>query len=427
MRAGDFSKKDGIVKLLRRISCGAFWIALASLTSMAVAQTPRNLHWTDSWAASPMQQTFYTSNTAFHDTTVREIVHLSRGGHYIRVRLSNVFGTEPLHITSVHVAAAVATNSSEIVAGTDTPVTFEGSADVLIPPGAAYVSDPVAFDAKPLENLTISFHLNQPSMPETTHDNSNQVTFMAPGDQVGATQLTDARSELHWYWLTGVEVGTPQPGSCVVAFGDSITDGWQSTVNGNNRWPDDLAARLQANAATKNVCVINEGISGNRVLLDGSGPNAMSRFDRDVLSQPGAKYVIVLEAINDIGHLADQQNVSKADQDAFYHHLIAGYQEMIDQAHAHGIKIIGATLTPFKGCGYYTAQGPEFEAMRQKINTWIRTPGHFDAYVDFDKVTRDPAQPDRFAPEYDSGDHLHPNPAGYKAMANAIPLTLFEK
>jgi lysophospholipase L1-like esterase len=374
-----------------------------------------------------MAETFYSSTTAFTDVTVREIVHLSRGGQYVRVRLSNLFGVQPLQISAVHLADASATDSSQIVEGTDTPVTFQGKPSVMIPPGAAYVSDPVSFHAAPLSNLAISFHLDQPAMPETIHDNSNQITFIAHGDQVAAPELTSARTELHWYWLSGVEVGAPQPGSCIVAFGDSITDGWQSTVNANNRWPDDLAARLQANPATSNVCVLNEGIGGNRVLLDGTGPNAMARFDRDVLAQPGVKYAFVLEAINDIGHLADQYNVSQADQDALYDHLIAGYQQMIDQAHAHGITIIGATLTPFRGCGYYTVQGAEFEALRQKINTWIRTPGHFDAYVDFDKITRDPAHPDRFLPAYDSGDHLHPGPAGYKAMADAINLQWFQK
>ncbi len=405
-------------------------VLFLSLSLTAAAQSvPANLHWAGSWATSPMQPIppEVPPTSIFQNATLRQIVHLSTGGDYVRIRLSNVFGAGPMHITSVHIATAVNPASSEIDTATDTEITFNGKPDATIPAGAAYVSDPIKFDAKPLSNLAITFHFNQPPAPETYHDNSNETTYLVHGNQVSAPELNDATKINHWFWLTGVEVGRPMRNRCVVAFGDSITDGWQSTVNGNNRWPDDLAERLQANPSTHSVCVLNEGISGNRVLLDGTGPAAVARLDRDVLAEPGAKYVILLEGINDIGHLAREGHVSQVDIDTLVTHLTDAYQQIIDAAHASGLKIIGATLTPFRGSGYYAAQGAQFEAARQKVNDWIRQPGHFDAVADFDKATRDPAQPDRFLPAYDSGDHLHPNPAGYKAMADVINLQWFEK
>ncbi len=402
-----------------------------SFTLTAAAQSvPANLHWSGSWATAPMQPIppDVPPSSIFENATLRQIVHLSTGGDYLRIRLSNVFGAGPMHIAAIHIAEAVDPASSQIDTATDAEVTFDGRPDATIPAGAAYVSDPIKFDAKPMSNLAITFYFDQPPAPETYHDNSNQTSYLVHGNHVSSPLLSDAITIDHWFWLTGVEVGRPDRDRCVVAFGDSITDGWQSTVNGNNRWPDDLAARLQVNPGTRSVCVLNEGIGGNRVLLDGTGPAAVARLDRDVLSEPGAKYVILLEGINDIGHLAREGQVSQADIDTLAAHLIGAYQQIIDAAHSSGLKIIGATLTPFGGSGYYTAhgQGAQFEALRQKVNAWIRQPEHFDAVADFDKATRDPADPVRFLPAYDSGDHLHPNPAGYKAMAAVINLQWFE-
>ncbi len=406
-------------------------VLLLSLTLTAAAQSaPAHVFWTGSWASAQMQPDGrdYGSSTELTNVTMRQIVHLSLGGPEVRIRISNVFGDAPLRVSSVHVADAVSGSSSEIVASTDRAVTFNGKNSVMIPAHAAYFSDPVEFDAKPLSDVAITFYMAKPAMPATYHGNSNQTIFVVHGDQTAATQLTDARKVGHWYWLSGVDVASRHPRSCVVAFGDSITDGWQSTVNGNNRWPDDLAARLQANPATRNVCVLNEGISGNRVVMDGWGPNAMSRLDRDVFAQDGVKSMIVLEGINDIGHLALEGHVTVADRNALKEQLIDAYEQIIAQAHAHGIKVYGATLTPYGGSSYWKKpQTAEFEALRQQLNAWIRAPGHFDGYVDFDKATRDPSHPDRYLPAFDSGDHLHPNPAGYKAMADAIPLQWFER
>ena len=406
-------------------------VLLLSLTLTAAAQSaPAHLYWTGSWASAQMRPDGrdYSSSTALTNVTMREIVHLSLGGPEVRVRFSNVFGKAPLRISSVHIADAVSPSSSQIKPSTDKAVTFAGKTSVMIPPGAAYFSDPVKLNAKPLSNLAITFHIKTPPMPATYHGNSNQTTFIVHGNHTTATKLTNARTVGHWYWLSGIDVASSHPRRCVVAFGDSITDGWMSTVNGNNRWPDDLARRLQANPATRNVGVLNEGISGNRVVMNGWGPNGMSRLDRDVFSQDGVKYLIVLEGINDIGHLEMEGHVTPADIHALKEHLIDAYKQIIAQAHAHGIKVIGGTLKPYAGPVYYKkAHAPEFEEMLRQINAWIRAPGHFDAYVDFNKVTRDPANPNRFAPGLGARGHLHPNPKGYQVMANAINLKWFEK
>lgn len=404
-------------------------VLLLSLTLTAGAQSvPQKLHWAMSWATSPQKPgaPVVPPTSVFQNTTIRQIVHLSTGGHYVRIRLSNVFGASPMHVTSVHIADAVSASSPRILPGTDTVVTFYGKQGVTIPAGAAYVSDPIKFNAKPLSNIAVSFHINEPPAPETFHDNSNETSYLVHGNQVAATTLNNSDKVLHWFWLTGIEVGTPQQDRCIAAFGDSITDGWQSTVNGNNRWPDDLARRLQANPATRNVCVINEGISGNRVLLNGTGPAAIARLNRDVLSQPGVKYMIVLEGINDLGHLAREGNVSQTSINTLVKHITEAYQQIIDAAHARGIKVIGGTLTPYGGSGYDKAGGSRFQAAWRKINTWIRQPGHFDAVVDFDKATADPKHPERFAPGLGAGGHLHPDPKGYQVMANAINLKWFE-
>lgn len=405
-------------------------VLLLSLSLTAAAQNvPQKLYWAMSWGASPQKPVPASVPPAsvFENTTIRQIVHLSTGGKYVRIRLSNVFGSGPMHITSVHVADAVSAKSPRIVPGTDTVVTFFGKPDVTIPAGTAYLSDPISFDAKPLSNVTVSIHINQPPTPETYHEDSNETSYVVHGDEVSALTLDNPDEMPHWLWLTGLEVGTSVPDRCVATFGDSITDGWQSTVNGNNRWPDDLAVRLQANPATRNVCVLNEGISGNRVLLNGGGPAAIARLDRDVLSQPGVKYVIVMEGINDLGYLAWDGNVSQTSIDMLVQHITEAYQQIIDAAHARGIKVIGATLTPYGGSEYDKAGGARFQAAWRSINDWIRQPGHFDEVVDFDAAMADPADSARLLPVFDSGDHLHPSPRGYEVMAMSIDLRWFEK
>jgi lysophospholipase L1-like esterase len=240
---------------------------------------------------------------------------------------------------------------------------------------------------------------------------------------VSAAELSNARQVEHWYFISAVDVESASDARAVVAFGDSITDGHGTTTNGSDRWPDVLAKRLQSQASTRDVAVLNHGIGGNRLLLDGLGPNALARFDDDAIAQTGVRYLIVLEGINDIGTLTRDRDASQSEHDALVGHMIGAYEQMIARAHAHGITVIGATILPFVGSDYYHP-GQAADADRQAVNQWIRAPGHFDAVVDFDQVTRDPKHPDRLLAPYDSGDHLHPSPAGYAAMADAIPLSL---
>ena len=391
------------------------------------AQTlPAPPAWIETWAAS--QQIPEPANALpaaeMQDVTIRETFHLSLGGPAIRVRLSNAFGTEPLTFAAVHVARPATVGSAAIVPGSDTEVTFSGSASVTVPAGAEYWSDPVAFPVKALSSVSVSFYLATPPAQQTGHPGSRATTYFVHGDQVAAADWPGAQHVDHWYQVSGIEVPSPPDGGDVVALGDSLTDGHATTTNGNNRWTDDLAERLQASPETQNIGVLNEGLGGNRLLRDGLGPNALARVDRDVLAQAGARWVIVLEGVNDLGTLTKNGPVPPAEHHALVQQILTGYEQIVLRAHAHGLKAIGGTLTPFVGSDYYHP-GPESEADRLAINAWIRTPGHFDAVVDFDKVIRDPEHPEHMLPQYDSGDHLHPSVAGYRAMAAAIPLSLF--
>lgn len=397
-------------------------VSLLCISSTAKAQG----HWVGSWAAS--QQLVEPQNALsqedLRDCTLRQIVHLSLGGTRVRVRLSNRFGTAPLRFTSVHVAHAVAASSSKIDTATDKALTFAGMPDVTIPAGADYISDPLDFHAAPFVDIAVSLYLEIPTAQETGHPGSRAHSYVTHGNRVSEAELADAKTVEHWYFISGIDVLAPPAALAVVTLGDSITDGHGATTDGNNRWPDVLAKRLQANAATREMAVLNHGIGGNRILLDGLGPNALARFDHDVLVQPGARYVIVLEGINDIGNLSRDHEVPAAEHDALVHQITAAYEQMITRAHTHGMKVFGATILPFVGSGYYHP-GTAAEADREAINAWIRTPGHFDAVIDLDKITRDPEHPERLKTAFDSGDHLHPSPEGYEAMANAIPLSLF--
>jgi lysophospholipase L1-like esterase len=246
------------------------------------------------------------------------------------------------------------------------------------------------------------------------------------GDAVDAARLTDAKHVDHWYQVSEIDVLAAPGAASVVALGDSITDGHGATTNGNDRWTDVLAQRLQGSPEARNIGVSNQGIGGNHLLTDGLGPNALSRFDRDVLAPAGVRWVIVFEGVNDLGGLARNGEVAPAEHAALVQRVLAAYQQIIVRAHAHGLRVIGATVTPYAGSDYYHP-GPLSEADRQAVNQWIRAAGHFDAVVDFDAVVRDPQQPDRLLPKFDCGDHLHPSPAGYRAMGDAIPLELFSR
>jgi lysophospholipase L1-like esterase len=398
-------------------------VAGSQAASQAASKTQA---WVASWGAS--QQVPEPQNALpvddLRDATVRQIFHLSIGGAAVRVHLSNAFGTEALHFTSVHVARPVSPSSSSIDTATDQPLTFAGVADVTVPPGAEYVSDPLTLAVAPLSDLAVTFHLDAPPATETSHPGSRATTYYIHGDFVRAASLADPGHLDHWFQVTAIDVLASHGAASVVAIGDSITDGHGATTNGNDRWTDVLAQRLQSSPKTRNIGVSNQGIGGNHLLTDGLGPNALARFDRDVLAPAGVRWVIVFEAVNDLGGLARTGEVPAADHAAFVQRVLAAYQQMIARAHAHGLRIYAATITPYLGSGYYHP-GPLSEADRQAVNQWIRTSGQFDAVIDFDAAVRDPQHPDHLLPAFDCGDHLHPNPAGYKAMGDAIPLALF--
>lgn len=383
--------------------------------------------WVGTWASSqqiPEPQNALPSSELM-DSTLRETVHVSCAGSMIRVHLSNVFGTDALHLTSVHVARPARSGSSAIVPSSDRALLFNGSPDVIIPPGAEYISDPIAYPLAALSDLTVSMHPEAEPGQQTGHPGSRQTTFYAHGDLTAAADMPSAKKVDHWYFLSGVDVQASSGSYSIVALGDSITDGHATTTNGNDRWTDVLAQRLQEMDGKRDTGVLNQGIGGNHLLTDGLGPNALARFDRDVLAQAGVNYVIVLEGINDLGQLERIGSEVPKDHDELVHRMTGAYQQIIDRAHAHNIKVYGATLTPDGGSRYYhpDALGEED---RQRVNAWIREPGHFDAVIDFDKVMADPANSRQLLPKYDSDDHLHPGPAGYRAMGQAIDLALFQ-
>jgi lysophospholipase L1-like esterase len=402
-------------------------LAASVPTTPAHAQASTNPPlWIGTWAASqqiPEPQNSLPADD-LRDATLRQIVRISAGGATLRVHLSNAFGTDPLHFTTVHIARPLSPASAAIDPASDKPLTFAGSIDVSIPAGAEYISDPIDYPVAPLTNLAVTVHFDVPPTRETGHPGSRSTSYYQHGDFVSAANLPDAKHTDHWYQLSGIDVLAPAGAATIVTLGDSITDGHATTTNGNDRWTDVLVERLQASPATRAIGVLNQGIGGNHLLTDGLGPNVLARFDRDVIAQPGVRWLIVFEAVNDIGGLTRLGEVAPAEHATFVARLIAAYQQIIDRAHAHGIEVLGATITPFVGSDYYHP-GPATEADRQTINAWILAPGHFDAVLDFDKAIRDPAHPDRMLAADDCGDHLHPGPAGYRAIGESIPLDLF--
>jgi lysophospholipase L1-like esterase len=378
--------------------------------------------WVGTWASSPQlgDPGNAPPEPGFRDSTLRQIAHVSLGGKQIRVRFSNGFGATPLRIPSAHVA--LASGRSAIRPESDKALTFHGQSSVTIPPGALMYSDPLDFDLAPLSDLAVTIHLQGVPEGVTAHPGSRTTSYLVAGDLVSAADLPTAAPTDHWYFLNGIDVLASNSSAAIVTLGDSITDGRNSTTNANGRWPDALARRLQANRSTRKLGVLNEGIGGNRLLLDGLGPNALARLDRDVLSQPGVRWLIVLEGVNDIGTgtKAQEHHELRATAEA----LMAAYDQIILRAHAHGIRVYGATITPFGESFYFSA---EAEAERQSVNAWIRNSGKFDAVIDFDAAVRDAQNPSHLLPTADSGDHLHPGDAGYKIMSDTIGLKLFAR
>jgi lysophospholipase L1-like esterase len=394
-------------------------LALCAGLAWPAAAAPRPA-WTGSWATAVVATDAANLPAPQGEITIRQVVRLGAGGPRLRLRLANTFGTAPLRIDGARVALAGAPGGSAIVAGTDRVVTFDGQASVTIPPGATWLSDPVALPVEGLARLAVSLRLPEAPRQATVHRSARTTAFVVAGDQLAAPELAGAATFTQWVQLAGVDVER-SGGAAVVTLGDSITDGSGAGVDVYERWPDVLAARLQADPRTRDVSVLNVGIGGNKMLKDGSGQAALARLDRDVLAQPGVKTLVLLIGINDIGGLSREGEVTPDKRAAVVAGLIAGYRQLIVRAHERGIRVVGATILPCGGTKVYRSDA-DADADRQAVNAWIRGSGLFDAVIDFDRVTRDPEHPERLLPAYDSGDQLHPSPAGYKAMGEAVPI-----
>jgi lysophospholipase L1-like esterase len=342
---------------------------------------------------------------------LRQIVHTGIGGTAARIQLSNVFGAQPVTIADVHVAQR--TSGSSVATGTDRQVTFGGATSTTIPAGGTAVSDSVSFTVAASSDVAVSFYLPQPTGAATYHQTGEQTNYVAGGDVSANASLASAQTTGSYYFLANLDVQNGSAAGAVVTLGASITDGVASSGDANHRWPNYLASRLAASGRT--VGVLNQGISGNRLLVDGAGQSALNRFDRDALAQPGVRWVIFSDdPINDLGSTNPPPT---ADQ------LISGIQQLIGRAHQAGVKFLCSTLTPYQGAGYWTSQG---ETAREAVNSFVRGANSgCDGVVDQDAATHDPANPTRYLPAYDSGDHLHPNDAGMQAIANAVDLNLF--
>jgi lysophospholipase L1-like esterase len=346
------------------------------------------------------------------------VVRASLGGTRIRISVSNMLNVQPLRIGSAHVALHA--SAGQTVRGTDRVISFAGNPSAVVPPGALLLSDPVDLPVAPLADLAVSLYLPVDTGPPTSHTLGLRTAYISHGDVTASESMPDPTTTLGYLWLSSVDVHAPAPASTVVAFGDSITDGYGTTLDASQAWPTLLARRFANERTTRQIAIVNQGISGNQVLRNGAGLSALARFDRDVLSRSGVKWVILLEGINDINirGRADGPDALTADE------LIAAYKQIIARAHSHGIRVLGATLTPEEGVPTATERG---EAIREAANGWIRTSGAFDAVVDFDAAVRDSARPIRLRPEFDPGDHIHPNDAGNRAMADAFDLKVFVK
>jgi lysophospholipase L1-like esterase len=350
--------------------------------------------------------------------TVRMIVCTSLGGSRIRINLSNSLGGQAVQIGSAHIALHKA--GGGIVPGTDRVITFEGKPSCVLIPGVLRLSDPVDLQVPPLADLAVSLYFPRETGPPANHRLGLHTAYISKGDTTDREIMPESSTTFAYFWLASIDVLAPADSFAIVALGDSITDGYATTVDANRAWPALLAKRLNSNKSTQHISVVNQGISGNQVLRDGAGLSALARFDRDVLSVAGVKWVVLLEGINDInarGRTDGPDALTSED-------LIAGYRQIIERAHTHGIKVAGATLTPEEGVPTASERGEE---IRRTVNQWIRTSGQFNAVVDFDAVLRDPARPVRVRPEFDPGDHIHPNDAGNQAMVDAFDLKIFRR
>ena len=374
--------------------------------------------WCATWGAAPTEANAATvAPFTIEDQSLRQVARVSLGGEAVRVRLANTFGETDLQVTAARVA--LSGEGSAIATQSDHQLTLDGAPSFVVPVGELVVTDPVALELPALSDVSVSLYFADAVMTTTVHAEAKQTSWITAGDLVAAAswpaRATTATTSS--FWLNGIEVLASEDAATIVAFGDSITDGAGSTLDANKRWTNQLASRLQGDAATAELAVVNAGIGGNCLLRDFIGPRALNRFDRDVLDQPGVSWGIITVGINDIGIGSLLGQPVSAEQ------LIDGYRDLIERAHARGVLAYGGTLLPFEGADYFSEEG---EQVRQAVNAWIRSGGAYDAVIDFDAVTRDPDAPTRLLPAYDAGDGLHPSDAGYAAMAEAIELALFQ-
>jgi lysophospholipase L1-like esterase len=386
---------------------------VAGSAGTAAGAGAANQGWVGTWATA--QQLTEDANEppspGLANNTLRQVLQVSLGGARVRLRFSNEYGNGPLTLTKVH--CAVSAGGGAITASTDTALTFAGAASVTLQPKDIVFSDPADFTLAPQSKVAVSIQFGAVPTDITGHPGSRTTSYLQAGDGVASASLSAPATTDHWYVLSGLDVQATDSRSLVI-LGDSITDGRGSTTNGNDRWPDALATRLRANAATAKIGVLNLGIGGNSVLSGGLGPTAQARFDGDVLKQSGVKWLIVFEGVNDIGDSIDASVAGN---------LIEAYKGFVTKARGAGLGVFGATILPFKGHSYYSA---DHELARQTVNDWIRQAGNFDAVIDLDAAVRNPAQVDTLLSTYDQGDHLHLNPTGYKKLADSVNLELFK-
>jgi len=385
-------------------------------------KTPAETQWVGTWATAPqlVEKQNMPPAPGLTNNTLRQVVCVSVGGKKVRLHFSNDYSTSPVTIKSVQIA--VSKGDSLIDEGTTQKLQFGGKDDYTMQPGTEVISDPISFDLKPRALVAITICLGETSQTVTGHPGSRTTSYIVEGNhsEKGADFSKAARTD-HWYIVTGIDVEASKNATATVAIlGDSITDGRGSGTNKQDRWPDVLAMNLQKDAKTKSIGVLNLGIGGNAVLRGGLGPYALSRYDRDILKQSGVKWVIIYEGVNDLGGTRDSTVAFQVAQG-----LIDAYTKMIADAHNQGLKIYGATITPFKRNGYYRTYR---DAARNMINDWIRTSGKFDALIDFDKTVRDPKDPAKLLDEAQAGanDYLHLNEMGYRMMGGSIDLGLFK-
>ncbi len=440
------AKWNGRIVRHLRTTIGAALVLSVVLAPSVEAQTgPKREHWVGTWATAvqaprviqlPPGQTPPVPPpaaagqppapvTGFNNQTIRQIVRTSIGGSQARVTFTNTYGTEQLTIGAAHLS--VRDKDSAIVSGSGKPLTFGGRPSMIVPPGSSILSDPVAVAVPALGDLAIDVFLpgdtSNGNSPLTLHVGAWQTNYVStPGNHAGAANFPVQTTTASYFFVARVDVAAPEAVKSIVTFGDSITDGTNSTPNTNNRWPNHLAKRILS-AGGPVFGVLNGGISGNRVLSDGLGVSALQRFDRDALGQPGVTHVIVLEGINDVGLSAGLiPGLPKRDPAPTADDIIQGHLQLIARAKLHGLKVYGATMTPYEGARYWTAEG---EKVRQAFNQWVRTSHAYDAVIDFESALKDPQNPTKFLPKYDSGDHLHPSDLGYQVMADTVDLALF--